>query len=146
MKLCRVDICETVGRSLYGSRFGQVARKALSILRLFLAGIWHVGRDIHQADNRWIRARFRNYGSPIAVSDKNARSVLKSEDALCGSHIILKGSLRLLEDADVVAVLAKNVAHAFPARTIGPGAVDQNNIPNAMLFVLRREHAADQQQ
>jgi hypothetical protein len=42
--------------------------------------------------------------------------------------------LRLLDDADVVAILDKNVVDAFPARTVGPGAVDQNNIPNAMLF------------
>ena len=41
-----------------------------------------MGGDIHQANNRWIGARFRNYGSPIAVRDKDARSILQGEDAL----------------------------------------------------------------
>ena len=37
---------------------------------------------------RRIRARFRNYGSPIAVCDKDARSVLQREDAPHGGHVI----------------------------------------------------------
>src|SRR5580704_1238623 len=114
MKLRRVDICETVGRFLYGARFGEVARKALSVLGLFLSSIWHVRRDVHQANHRWFRARFRNYGSPIAVRDKNARSILQGEHTLRRSHIILEGRLRLLDDADVVAILDKNVVDAFP--------------------------------
>ena len=81
-----------------------------------------IGR-IHQAGNRWIRARCRNYGSPLAVSDKNARPILLSEDALRGSHILFKRRLRLLDDADVVAVLDENVVNAFPARAIGPCAL-----------------------
>jgi len=79
-------------------------------------------------------AGFGNYGSPIAMTDKNARSVLLSEDALGGSDIFFKRSFRFLDDADVVAILDKDVVNAFPARAIGPCAVDQNNIPNAMLL------------
>jgi hypothetical protein len=75
--------------------------------------------------------------APIAVSDKNARSVLKSKGPLGGSHVFFKRRLRLLNDADVVVILHKNVVNAFPARTICPGTVNQNNIPNAMLLVLR---------
>jgi hypothetical protein len=51
-----------------------------------------------------------------------------------------------LDDADVVAIFDKNVVDAFPARTVCPGAVDQNNIPDATVFVLRGERAASQQQ
>jgi hypothetical protein len=42
MKLRRVDICETVGRFLYGARFGEVARKALSSSDSFspVSGMW----------------------------------------------------------------------------------------------------------
>jgi hypothetical protein len=60
-----------------------------------------------------------------------------SEESLRGSDIFFKGRLRLLNEADFVAILDKNVVDAFPARAIRPGAVDQNNIPNAMLLVLR---------
>jgi hypothetical protein len=100
------------------------------------SGMW-AAIYIYQANNRWIRARFRNYGSPIAVRDKDARSVLQCEDTLYSGHIILEGRLRLLHDADVEAIFDENVVNALPARTICPGAVNQNNIPNAMLLVLR---------
>ena len=96
-----------------------------------------MGRDVDQSGDRWIRPRFGNYRSSIAVSDKNALSILLSEDALRRGDIFLKEGLRLLDDADVVAILDQNVVNAFPAGTIRPGAVNQNNIPNAMLFVLR---------
>jgi len=72
-----------------------------------------VGRDIHQANNRWIVSRFRDYGSPIAVRDKDAWSALECEDTLHGGHIILEARLWLLDDADVVAILDKNVVDAF---------------------------------
>ena len=71
------------------------------------------------------------------MTDKNARSILLSKDMLGGGHVVCKRSFRLLDDADIVAVLDENVVYAFPTRTISPGAVDQNNIPNAILFVLR---------
>src|SRR5437899_8071868 len=137
MKLRGVKVSETVSRLLYRSRLAEVTWEALSVASLTLSSIWHVSRDVHQSGNRWIRARFGNYGSPVAVSDKNARPILLSKDALRGRHIFLKGCLRLLDDADVVAILAKNVVHAFPARTICPGTVNQNNIPNARRLVLR---------
>jgi hypothetical protein len=112
-----------------------------------------VGRDVHQTNDRWIRPRFGYYRSSIAVTDKNARSVLLSEDTLRSGDIILEGGFRLLDDANVVAILDKNVVNAPPAGTIGPGTVNENNIPNAMVFflilrreVLRREHAASEQQ
>jgi hypothetical protein len=53
---------------------------------------------------------------------------LQSEDTLYGGHIILEGRLRLLDDADFVAVLDKNVVDASPARTICPGSVDEDDI------------------
>jgi hypothetical protein len=71
------------------------------------------------------------------MGDKNARSILLSKDAPSGSHIFFKGRLRLLDDADVKAILDKDVVDALPARTICPRTVYQNNIPNAMLLVLR---------
>jgi hypothetical protein len=80
------------------------------------------------------------------MSDKNALAILLSNDALCSGDIIFEGSLRLLNDADVVAILDQNVVDAFPTGTICPGAVNQNNIPNAMLLVLRGNRAAAQQQ
>src|ERR1700733_9341568 len=100
MKLRRVDIGEAVGRFLDRTGLAEVTRKALTVLRLFLSGIRHVRCNVHQSGNRRIRSRFRNYGSPITMTDQNARSILLSEDALRGSHILIKGRLGLLHDAD----------------------------------------------
>jgi len=71
------------------------------------------------------------------MSDENARSILLVDDTLRGSHIFFKGRLGLLDDADVVAILNENVVNAFPTGTICLGTVNQNNVSNAMLFVLR---------
>jgi hypothetical protein len=76
---------------------------------------------------------------------------LQCEDTLRGGHIILEGHLWLLDDADVVAILHKNVADenvvdAFPARTICSGAVKQNNISDATVLVLCSERTEGQQQ
>jgi hypothetical protein len=136
MKLCRVKVSETVPRFLYRSGLAEVTGEALSIVRLILSSIWHMGRDKDQANDGWIRPGFGNYGSAIAVTDKNARSLLLSEDALGRGHIVFEGRLRFLNDTDVVAILDENIVNAFPARTIRPRTVNQNNIPNASRFVL----------
>src|SRR5438105_4758272 len=146
MKLGGVEVSKTVSRLLYRRRFAEITWETLSVVRLILSTIWHVGRDVDETGNSWVRSGFSNYGSPIAMSDKDARSILLSEDALRGGHVILKRRLRLLDDADVVAILDKNLIHAFPAGTVGPGTVNQNDVPNPRLFVLRGERAAAQQQ
>src|SRR4029077_8975481 len=145
MKLREIEVRETVSGLLYCAGFTEVTGKALTVICFILSSVWHVSRDIHQSHNGGICAGFSNYGATIAVSHQNARSILKSESALGGGHIIFEGCLRLLDDADVVAVLDQNVVDTFPPRTIGPGAVNQNNIPNVMLFVLRCVSAAHQQ-
>src|SRR5882762_6268957 len=75
MKPRGVEVSETVCRLLDRRRLAEVTWEALSVVGLTLTGIWHVGRDVHQSGNRWIRSGFSNYSSPIAVSDKNARSI-----------------------------------------------------------------------
>jgi hypothetical protein len=40
-------------------------------------------------------------------------------------------------EVDIKAVLDNCVVDALPARTIRPSTVNQNNIPNAVLLVLR---------
>jgi hypothetical protein len=76
------------------------------------------------------------------MSDKNARSILLSENSFCGSYVLFKGRLRLLDNADVETIFDKNVVDAFPAGSVRPGAVDQNNIPDATILTLRRYRPA----
>src|SRR6266566_9819501 len=144
MKLRGVEVSETVCCLLYRSRLAEIARESLSVVSLILSGIWHVGRDVNKTGNSWFRSGFGNYRSPIAVSDQNAGSILLSEHALRSSDIFFKGGLRFLNDADVISILDENVVNALPARTICPCAVNQNNIPNARRFALRRKRAVGQ--
>src|SRR6202158_3103551 len=61
MKLRGVEVRETVCRLLYRTRLAEVAWEALAVVGLILSGIGHVGRDVHQSGNRWIRSGFGNY-------------------------------------------------------------------------------------
>jgi hypothetical protein len=63
--------------------------------------------------------------------------LLKSKCALRSGHVFFKGRLRLLDDADVVTIFDKNVVDAFPAGTICPSSMHQNNILDATLGSLR---------
>src|ERR1700688_207495 len=90
MKLRRVEVSETIRSLLYCTRFAEVTGEALSVVRLILSGIWHVSCDVHQTGNGRIRSGLGNYGSPVAVSDKNARSILQSKDPLGGTHVFFE--------------------------------------------------------
>ncbi len=70
------------------------------------------------------------------MGEKNALAILLSEDALRSGNIFFERGLRFLNDADVIAILDQNGVNTFPARIIRPGAVNKNDIPNAMLFGL----------
>jgi len=83
-------VIETVCCLLYRSRLAEVTWEALSGASLALSGIWHVGSDVDQTGDGWIRPRFGNDGSPVAVSDKYAPSILLSEGALRSGHIFLE--------------------------------------------------------
>jgi hypothetical protein len=136
MELGGIEVRETICRLLYRTRLAEVTREALSVVGFVLSSVWHVRCNVHQSSNRWIRARFRNYGSPIAVCDKDARSVLQCEDTLHGGHIIMEGCLRLLDDADFEAIPDKVVVNAPPARSIRPGTVDEDDISHVGLLSL----------
>lgn len=141
-----IEIGKTVCRLLYRSRFAEVTRETPSVVSFIFSRVWHVGRNVNQTGNRWIRPRFRNHSAAIAMTDKNARPILLSENALHRGDIFPERRLRLLDDGDVITILDQDVVNAFPAGTICPGAVNQNNIPNARCFVLRKKRATGQQQ
>jgi hypothetical protein len=88
-----------------------------------------MGRDVYQPRHGWIVAGFGYDRSTIAVSrNKNAHSVLLSENAPGCCHIVFERCLRLLHDADVVSVPDQNVVGAFPPRAVGPGAVNEHYV------------------
>src|SRR6202007_3171219 len=101
MELGGIEVRETICCLLYRTRLAEVTREALSVVRFVLSSVWHVRCNVHQSHNRWICARLRNYGSTIAVRDKDARSVLQCENTLHGGHIVLEGRRRVLDAPDL---------------------------------------------
>jgi hypothetical protein len=55
MQLGGIEIGETICRLLYHSRLAEVTWEALTVVSLTLPSIRHVGRDVHQTGNPWIR-------------------------------------------------------------------------------------------
>src|SRR4029077_13153578 len=55
MELRGIEVSETVCSLLYGSRLAEVTWEAFSVVSLILARIRHMGRDVDQTNNRWIR-------------------------------------------------------------------------------------------
>src|SRR6267142_223650 len=76
MKLRWIEVRETVGGLLYRPRLAEITWEALSVVSLVFSSIGHVGRDVHQTSDRWVRPRLGDYGSTIAMTDKDARSIL----------------------------------------------------------------------
>ena len=114
MELRGIEVSETICRLLYRSRLAEVTGETFSIVSLIISRIRHVGRDVDQTNNRWIRSRFGDYGAAITVGDKNAWSILQSEDTLGRRHIFFERCLRLLDDTYLVPILDQNVVNTFP--------------------------------
>ena len=51
MKLRGIQVSEAVYRLLYSTRLAEVAWEALSVVRLVLPSVRHVGRDVHQTSD-----------------------------------------------------------------------------------------------
>src|SRR5580698_353619 len=137
-KLCGIQISEAVCRLLYCGGLTEVTGKAPSIVSLIFASVWHVGRDVHQTNNNGIIPRFCDYRSAIAMSHKNAGTVLLSKDTPCRGHIFFKRRLGFLYDAYVISVLDKNVVDAFPARSVGPCSVNEHNVLHRCVLSVHR--------
>jgi hypothetical protein len=62
----------------------------------------------------------------ITVPDQDTRTGLV-ENAPRRGHVGVKGRLGLLDNANGIAVTYKNIRDRLLSRTIGEGAMDQNN-------------------
>ncbi len=62
------------------------------------------------------------------MADKNGWPVLSFKSAFGDSYVTFQGYRRILNDADVVAVLFKDLVHALPARAVHKTAMNQNDV------------------
>jgi hypothetical protein len=66
------------------------------------------------------------------VGNENGRPILQSQNAFSGRDIVLERCLWLLNDTDIESIFDEDAADALLARTVCPGPMHQQNIPNAM--------------
>jgi len=137
MKLCGVEIGETVCGLLDHCRFAQVAGDALSVVGFILSGVRHVRCDVDEGGDGRVGAGFGDDGATVAVADEDGGAVLQVDDAFGGGYIFFEGRFGFLDDGDVIAVFDEDVVDAAPAGAIGPGAVNENYISDAVGFGLR---------
>ena len=104
-----------------------------------LALVRRKGGDIHKPCYFRIVARFGDHCSPIGVAHENRVPILHCKNPLGNSHIVRQRNRRILDNADVVAVLLKDLLDALPAGAVHKTTMDQNEffiLPS--LFRLRQ--------
>src|SRR6266566_3317278 len=87
MKLPWVEVSGAVCRLLCRLRLAEVAWEVLSIVSLILSSMWHVGCDVHQSGNRWIRSSF------VSERTAAARSAGRPQDQVAKGGTGREGSL-----------------------------------------------------
>jgi hypothetical protein len=75
-----------------------------------------------------VGARLGDDRAAITVADEDGGTVLAVEDAVGRDHVVGKRRQRLLHDADGIAVLRQEIGDGLPTRSIGKGAMDQDDV------------------
>src|ERR1700686_1298359 len=71
---------------------------------------------------------FSDYRSPVGMANENCRSVLHCKSSLGNCYVVLQRYRRILDDADVIAVLLQDFVNAFPACAVNKTTVNQNDV------------------
>src|SRR5213076_2769535 len=107
-------------------RHGSARQGILDKRRNRLPVIQRKGGDINKPRDLWIVAGFCNYLSTVGVANENHRTAMRRQNALGYGNIIRERYCRILNDADVVAVLLEDFVDFFPPGAIHEAAVDKH--------------------
>src|ERR1700686_408541 len=119
-------------------RYGCAWRWILDQRGHGLALVRSKGGDINESRNLGIVSGFSDYRSPVGVADENCRSVLRCKNALGSRHVVLQRDRRVLDDADVVAVLLQDTVDTFPARAVYKTSMNQNDVLHGSFSLLEK--------
>src|ERR1700755_1987621 len=61
------------------------------------------------------------------MTDEDDRPARAGNDALRHGYVVSERCRRVLDDADLVAILLQDLVHVFPTRTVDETAMDQND-------------------
>jgi hypothetical protein len=62
------------------------------------------------------------------VADEDDRTVHRRHDPLRGLDVVDEGDRRILDDADVEAILPQGAEDAIPAGTVDKATMDENDV------------------
>src|SRR6267378_6192248 len=119
-------------------RYGCAGRWILDQRGHGLALVRSKGGDINESRNLGIVSGFSDYCSPVGVADENCRSVLRCKNALGSRHVVLQRYRRVLDDADVIAVLLQDTVDTFPARAVCKTSMNQNDVLHGSFSLLEK--------
>jgi hypothetical protein len=128
----RIEEEEAVLRWLHGRRAA-----AFDHAEQRFACVRHEGRDVDEARDILRFAGFGDDDAAIGMADKDRRPVLPREHALRGGNILGKSRQRVLNDAYREAAFGQDVGNTSPARPVGPGAMDEDDILDRRRLRLR---------
>jgi len=142
--LAASSFSSSILRHVFGDSFSSRRQKALSAEpklaaqlsgRVRLAdridGFTLPGRErrhVHQPDDLWIITRLGNHHAGVGMADEYDRSVLQRDDTLRRRYIVSQRGQRILNSDHMKALRLEKRNYSGPARSIRPGAVNQDNI------------------
>ncbi len=124
------DEAESVG--LFLDHEGRGDAEALILVPGRLADIGGQGGDIDQALHLFVDAGLGDHHAAPRVADKNGSAVLAGEGAPRGGHVVGQGGEGVLDDGHPVAASGQVVIDGPPARAVGEGAVNQDDVADGL--------------
>ena len=89
-------------------------------------------RHVDQPDNLWVITRFGNHHAGVGMADQYYWSVLQRDDALRRRYIVGQRGQRILHRDYMKTLRLEKRNHPGPARSIRPGAVNEDYIPGPL--------------
>jgi hypothetical protein len=85
--------------------------------------------DVAESSDLLVGSRRSDDGTAVRVADENRRAVLLVQDAAGDGDVIFERQRRVLDDADVEAILFEELVDTLPAGSIHEAAVNQRDVP-----------------
>jgi len=86
-----------------------------------------MGRDVDEARDVRVEARFGNDRSAVTMTDEDAGPILLLQDAFGRGHIFIQAGQRVLDHRHLVTVPNEDIVNGPPAGAVDEGAMHEND-------------------